>query len=264
MDNSKLPVTRAALERVLARAAELQGAAADDAEVHESLTEGQVVELGKEVGLSPQVIRQALAEERAQLRPVEPADGFGARMLAPRRVSAQRLVRGTPTRILGVLDRWMQRDQLMRVIRQRSDMIVWEPSRGFVSNVRRAFGNSDYALNRANDITATAVEVEDGQCLVRIEADFSDLRDAVAKQTVVSTVVGGAAATVAIVLNVMVPVAVLPIVVFGAGGFEQARRSHKHAAERGLLTLQLLLDRIERGETEPPSLIRMIESALPR
>ena len=66
MDNSKQPVSRLALERVLARAAELQGAAGDDSESREALTEGQIVELGKEVGLSAPFLRQALAEERAR------------------------------------------------------------------------------------------------------------------------------------------------------------------------------------------------------
>lgn len=263
MDNSKLPVSRVALERVLARASQLQGATSDDPQ-HESLTEGQVLDLAKEVGLSPQHVRQALAEERARLTPDEPETGLAPRLFGPSRVSTQRVVRGTPARVLDVLDRWMQRDQWLRVIRQRSDMIVWEPRRGFFSNIRRTFGSGDYALFRANDIAATAVEVEGGQCLVRLEANFSSLRQDVGKQTVVGTAIGGAATAAAIVMNVMVPVAVVPVLVFGFGAFEQSRRTHKHATERALLTMQLLLDRIERGDSEPPSLIRMIESALPR
>jgi len=264
MDNSKLPVSRVALERVLARAAELQGASGDETESREALTEGQIVDVGKEVGLSPQFIRQALAEERARSVVDEPDTGMGFRFFGPRRVSAQRTVRGSPARILDVLDRWMQRDQWMRVIRQRSDLIVWEPRRGFLSSLRRTFGSGDFALFRANDIAATAVEVEEGMTLVRLDADFSALRDDVAKQTAAGTVVGAAATTVAVVLNVMLPVAILPAVVISAAAFEQSRRTQKHATERALLTMQLLLDRIERGDTEPPSLIRMIESALPR
>ncbi|HEX4681166.1 MAG TPA: hypothetical protein VH277_00585, partial [Gemmatimonadaceae bacterium] len=54
---------RASLERVLARAAELQGASGDASEA-EQFTEEQLIELGKEVGLSPQHLRQAMAEER--------------------------------------------------------------------------------------------------------------------------------------------------------------------------------------------------------
>src|SRR3954465_12435710 len=54
---------RASLERVLARAAQLQGATGDASEA-DQFTEEQLIELGKEVGLSPQHLRQALAEER--------------------------------------------------------------------------------------------------------------------------------------------------------------------------------------------------------
>ena len=60
MDSSKSPVTRGALERVLARAAELQSASGDAPE-SDAMTEAQLIELGKEVGLSPEHLRQALA-----------------------------------------------------------------------------------------------------------------------------------------------------------------------------------------------------------
>jgi len=52
---------RSSLERVLARAAELQSTTG---ETGEEFTEEQLLELGREVGLSPQNLRQALAEER--------------------------------------------------------------------------------------------------------------------------------------------------------------------------------------------------------
>src|SRR5208283_2304861 len=59
---------RAALERVLARAAELQSAAGDDAEPTEGLTDQQLLDVGREVGLPVTYLRQALAEERTRVR----------------------------------------------------------------------------------------------------------------------------------------------------------------------------------------------------
>jgi hypothetical protein len=53
------PLDRAALERVLARASELQ---AGTSEPTEAMTEDQLIELGKEVGLAPEHVRQAIAE----------------------------------------------------------------------------------------------------------------------------------------------------------------------------------------------------------
>src|SRR5688572_29989631 len=110
MEPSKLPVSRAGLERVLARAAELQSAAGETPESTDSLTEQQVVELGREVGLSPAAIRQALAEERAHIVPAgEAGSGIAFQLFGANRVASQRVVRGSPARILDTLDRWMQR-----------------------------------------------------------------------------------------------------------------------------------------------------------
>src|SRR5437870_1498468 len=110
VDRSKAVVSRAGLERVLARAAELQNASGDDTERPETLTEAQIEELGKEVGLSPQHVRQALAEERARIQPLATTgSGVGYQLFGIDRVAAQRVVRGRPDRILAALDRWMQR-----------------------------------------------------------------------------------------------------------------------------------------------------------
>ncbi|MEX2180169.1 MAG: hypothetical protein WD801_15745 [Gemmatimonadaceae bacterium] len=265
MDQSRRPVTRGALERVLARASELQGAIGDESETRDTLTEGQVVELGREVGLSPEHIRQALAEERARIAPdTASGSGLAYQLFGANRVTAQRVVRGSPARILDTLDRWMQRDEWMRVIRQRADLIVWEPKRGLLASLRRSFGSRDYALFRANDIAATVVPVDADSTLVRMEADFSVLRESVAKQTVAGTTLGVGTSAALILMNVMVPVAAIPAVLITAGAYAQSRRMQRHATERALLTMQLLLDRVERGDTEPPSLLRMIESALPR
>ena len=55
---------RAALERVLARAAELQGS---DADPSDALTEQQVLDIAREVGIAPEALRVALAEERTRV-----------------------------------------------------------------------------------------------------------------------------------------------------------------------------------------------------
>src|SRR5450756_1957528 len=57
---------RQALERVLARAAELQGASALP-ESSDLISESQLLDIGNEVGLNPATINQALAEERTRV-----------------------------------------------------------------------------------------------------------------------------------------------------------------------------------------------------
>ena len=54
---------RNALDRILKRAGELQVSAADPAE---EMTEEQLIALGQEVGITPQHLRQAIAEERTR------------------------------------------------------------------------------------------------------------------------------------------------------------------------------------------------------
>jgi hypothetical protein len=262
-EKSKALVTRGQLERVLARAAQLQGLSADASDHSDALTEAQVEDLGKEVGLSAQSIRQALAEERARVVAVPDDDGLATTLIGQSRVGSQRVVRGTPARVLDTLDRWMQRDELLRVVRQRHDLRVWEPGRGLMDSLRRAFGGRDYALFRANEIIATVVPVDDASSLVRLEADFGQLRRSMINQAVVGTGFGTAATGAAIVMNVMLPVAVLPVVGLTALSYIGARRRQRHAIERGLLAIESVLDRLERGDQEPPSFMKMIESALP-
>ena len=262
-DRSKALVSRSQLERVLARAAELQGATSDEGGVGDTLTEEQVEQVGKEVGLSAANIRQALAEERARVVPAETGSGLAFRLFGARRVGSQRRIRGTPARILETLDRWMQRDELLRTVRQRDDLRVWEPGRGLLDSLRRAFGSRDYALFRASEIMATVVAVDEEWSLVRLEADFSGLRSSAAKSSVVGAGVGTAATGAAIVMNVMLPVAVIPAIGVAALSYIGSRRRQQHALQRGLLAIEYLLDRLERGDQEPPSFIRMIESALP-
>jgi len=259
------PVTRGALERVLARAAELQTAAGDDGDRSDALTEEQVLELGREVGLSPEHLRQALAEERARIEPLPTgeATGLAFRLFGGTLVVAQRGVRGAPERVLATLDRWMQREEWLRVVRQREDRIVWEPRRGFFGTVRQLVRGRDYSLYRATSIAATVVRVDNERTLVRLEADFGALRRTVAGQSIAGVVVGGASTGALAVMGVLLPIAAVPAVVLAGVSYAVGRRTQHHALERALLTLEHVLDRLERGDTQPPSLMRLIEAALP-
>src|SRR5829696_1240790 len=152
------PLDRSSLERVLARAAELQSSPNDTGE---EFTEEQLLELGREVGLSPQHLRQALAEERT--RSIVPDDeaGFAAALFGPSRVRAARTVPGRSADVLAAIDVWMQRQELLIVKRHHSDRIVWEPRRDFLGGVRRVLklGGRDYALAQAFETSATVVQV---------------------------------------------------------------------------------------------------------
>ena len=265
IDRSKAVVSRAALERVLARAAELQNASGEETAQHpDSLTESQVEEVAKEVGLSSQFIRQALAEERARIEPIAmTGSGLGYQLFGVDRVGAQRVVRGKPERILAALDSWMQKEEGLKVMRQRPDFIIWEPSQGLFDKVRRALGTGDFSLIRANEVTATVAPVDDEFSVVRLEAVFASLRAEKGSQVVFGTVGGGALTVVALIANVMVPVAIVPAIIVPAATYFGSRRSHQHSLQRAVIALEQALDRLERGDRQRPSLLNLIEAALP-
>lgn len=269
VDRSKAVVSRSALERVLARAAELQAASADDDAPSESLTEAQIEELGKEVGLSAQYIRHALAEERARIVPSQ-AEAEGSQLFGIGLSETQRLVRGRPDRILTALDRWMQKEEGLKVKRQRADIITWEPMRGVFGSLRRMLGTGDFALTRADEVRATVVAVDDEFTLVRLQASFASLRSSTRNRIIAGTAFGGAisgglviVASVIPLAVAVVPLAVVPVVVAGGSAYYLARQSHQSSVQRAHLALEQVLDRLERGDAERPSLLRMIESALP-
>ena len=116
---------------------------------------------------------------------------------------------------------------------------------------------------RANAIAATVVPLDETSTLVRLEADFSQLRNAAATQTVAGIVVGSAASAALAFLPLMLPIVVAPAIVISGASYAASWRRQEHALRRALMTIELVLDRLERGETESPSLIRMIEAALP-
>ncbi len=58
-------IDRAAVDRVLSRALELQATGTGDGQ--DALTEAQLLDIARDVGLDPSSLRQALVEERARI-----------------------------------------------------------------------------------------------------------------------------------------------------------------------------------------------------
>jgi hypothetical protein len=249
------PVTRidrSSLERVLARAAELQGASGD---TPEEFTEEQLLELGREVGLSPQNLRQALAEERTRSVIVEDERGFRASLFGPSRVTAARTVPGKAADVLATIDGWMQRQELMIVKRHLGDRIVWEPRRDFLVGVKRALrpGGRDYALSRAFEVAATVMAVDDSHVHVGLDGDFRNVRGLATSQGIASGVVGAAAAGALMVMGVATIIAAAPILVVTGIGLAGGRTLQRRVVTRAQLALEQLLDRLERGEFQSRS-----------
>ena len=260
---SDLParIDRAAVDRVLARALELQGSDSGEARA-EQLSEAQLMELAKEVGLDTVNLRQALAEERTRVA-VPEERGWLASLYGPAYVSAQRAARGTPQQVLAALDDWMQRQEGLSVQRYfASERVVWEPRQGLVNLVRRAVSGRGHALARASDVSATAIAVDARRVLVRLDARLLGYRALMARQNAAVTGVGLVTGGVLAVLAFPAFAIAAPVAVIAPVGLAAARASHRHTVERAQLALEQVLDRLERGEAgRPPTLLSMLAAA---
>lgn len=244
---------------MLARAAELQ---AHSAEPPEGLSDAQLLELGDEVGLSAEHLRQALAEERTRVAaPVETGvigSWFGSSVAA-----ASRVVRGTPAEVLTQLDSWMQREELLRVRRRLGDRVTWEARRDFLGSMQASFNLSgrSYALTTASQVGATVVAVDAGRVLVRLDADFRASRrrhvgwaGGLAGVGVTSSAGIVALATLspepgALVLGGLVGSVWTLIAAAASAAIARAQR---RKVTRGQLALEQVLDRLEHGEIRSP------------
>lgn len=240
-------VDRSSLERVLSRAAELQAATGD---APEEFTEEQIVELGREVGLSAQHLRQALAEERTRSVVPETERGIATNLFGPSRVAASRTVPGKAGEVLAAIDGWMQRAELLIVKRHHSNRIVWEPRRDFMVGVKRALkvGGRDYSLTHAYEVSATVVQVDDARVHVGLDGDLSSVRRESANRALITSVFGVAATGSLFVIGAMAAVAVAPVVILPVVGVAGARALQTRVVTRAQLALEQLLDRLERGE----------------
>jgi hypothetical protein len=262
---TNLPATidRAAVERVLARALELQ-AGSSGSDASDRLTEAQLLDLAKEVGLDTVNLRQALAEERTRVA-VPEEKGVLAALYGGATVSAQRTVTGTPSQVLQAIDDWMQRQECLAVKRHFGERIVWEADRGVASVVKRVVSGKGDALARANDVAATAIALDGSRVLVRLDAYLGSHRASMAQVNAglagVSMVAGGILAALSFpVLAAVAPAVVLVPVVWGA-----TRSAHARTVERAQLALEQVLDRLERGDAgRPPTLLSMLAAAVKR
>src|SRR5688572_13075226 len=261
---------RAALERVLARASELQAGSGD---VSESMTEEQLIDLGKEVGLSPEHVRQAIAEE--QTRVAVQDSGRVSGVFGPTVAWTQRVIAGSQADVLARIDQYMQREEGLRLRRRYSERITWEARRDFLGSVKRGldFAGRRYSLTRADETGATVVPVDSTRVLVRLDASFADARrrnvtggGLLAGAGVVGG--GGLVAVAASFPGSSMPIALIIAgawAALGGAGFAAVAKSYRSSVAHAQLALEQALDRLEHGE--PPrtnSLLDVLSSVINR
>jgi hypothetical protein len=250
---------RQALERVLARAAELQGQGAIP-ESSDLLSESQLREIGSEVGLSAASLNQALAEERTRIN-VPEERGLVAQIAGAGYATATRTVPGNPHDVLASIDEWMQREECMQVQRRFADRITWEPQRGLFGKLRRTVNISGrgYYLMDAGQVSATVLPVDGSRVVVRLDADIHASR---ARRVGIGGVLATMGAAASGILGLGLIVAHLPLIIAAgaavlpfAGGATAAyrvARSHRSILSSAQLGLEQVLDRLEHGEFDRP------------
>ena len=242
---------RAALERVVQRAAELQ---TGEREIGEDLTPDEVLALGKEVGIPERYLRQAMLEEQTR-SPAARASGLLDSLIGPAEVAAQRVARGSPPEVEQRLLAWMEDNELLAIQRQQSGRINWEPLSGFQVAFRKSaavLGNSrrPFMLSRAENVGATITPLESGYCHVALTASLHRARGATVGGALVLTGLGAAGTAVLAIMSPFWWVAAAPLPFF-LGLSYLATRQFRPVAERLQLGLERALDHMERGEVKP-------------
>jgi hypothetical protein len=275
-ESNNLPVPRAtpsldraAFERVLARAAELQSSSGDPSE---EFTEQQLVELGQEVGLAPVHVRQALAEERTRV--VFPGDqGRVGEFFGPSHIAARRTVPMPPAVVLQRLERWMDREEALQVKRRFSDRLTWEARRDFLGSIKRGFnvGGRGYALSSALEVAATATAVDESSTLVQLAADFTpSRRRAVAGAIFTGSLMAGSGALLVAVAMAFGGSALLagaislPLAALGAGCAFLFARHQRELIGRGQLGIEQALDQLEQAPAPASSVLGSLLDAAVR
>ena len=253
---------RAGLERVLARASELQAAVGDSPE---ALSEAQLLELGSEVGISPEHLRQALAEERG--RGLLPAErGLAVFAAGASSIAAARVVPGTPAAVLAALDATMQREEVLALKRRFPERLVWEAQRGLVGGLRRGFALSgrSYHLAGATDVSAGVAAVDGARVHVRLLASFVDARTRRIELAIIAAVAFLVASIPLRMMGVDPVLSWLPSALLAGVVVLATRRQYRRLLARAQVALEQVLDRLEYGGAKPSAAQALLDAIVGR
>jgi hypothetical protein len=249
-DNLPSRVDRAAIERIIQRATELQTGERD---LTDGMTPDEVVSLGKEVGIPERYLKQALLEEHGRDELPAP-NGLLDRAVGGAIITAQRVLRGEAADLERALLAWMDNQEMLTVQRQQPGRIAWEQLGGMQAVIRKSSaalgGRKPFMLTRASLVTATVTPLEPGFCLVALTADLRPTRAGFIGGGAAMGGLGIASAAILVLMSPFWLLAAAPLPLAAVAGWAIARQ-FRSIAERSLLGLERALDHLERGDIKP-------------
>jgi hypothetical protein len=253
------------MEAVVRRAIELQARDADT-EGDGGITEEEVVRLGRELGITPALMRRAMAEVSGTAPP--PA-GLGERVFGGTLARAIRTVPGDAEDVKLQIERYLVESQYLAVLRRLPDRTVYEKSSGFQVEFTRVMDamravlsgkhqpriGTGFDLRTARTVEVSVVPLETGFCHVMLGVDLGNQRTGYW----VGVGTAGGFGTVGIgtvaALAVAPPMALVAVPIFGAAAYA-TRVSYTRLVKRAQLHLEALLDHLEMQQPLTPGALR--------
>lgn len=232
---------------VIRRAAELQAREAEQGA--DSMSETEVIRIGRELGLSTRHLNQALVEVGGQ---VGEERGLLARMFGPRMVRAGRAVVGDAVDVAHDLESYLVEREYLSVLRRLPDRVIFTPASGVAASLGRMSSQvfSGTNLLDVSNLEMVVQPLEDGYSYASLATSLSSERTATAAGSILGG--GSAGATVGAVAAIAVapPLALLALPVFGVIVYG-SQAYYDSLLDKKQVQLESLLDRLEHGELKP-------------
>lgn len=251
-------LTRQDLEAVIRRAAELEVEAGSSVP---ELSEGDVLRIAGEAGLSEANVRRALAEYQSGAGELLVERGWVSRLCGSGLVTATRHVQRPAEEVRMEVESHLQANESMRLVRRTNCGSLWEPDRGIVAALMRGFdvfGRGYQLAKRSRAIEFQVVPVSDDACQISLTTDLSNERAGwfwglgIGAGTPLVLVTAGVILASTNIPNIP-EAAALVAPAWYAATIALARAAYRRGVEKMRLVMDGLLDRVEHDEPlEPP------------
>jgi hypothetical protein len=236
-------ITSQELEAVIRRAVELQAGRDGD----DGVSEAEVIRVGHELGLPPELVRRAIADVRGA--PVQ-EQGFAAAVAGPSIARAVRTIR-RPAAPLGLfLEQYLTECEYMVVQRRFPDRTRYVRGTGVAASVGRASRKmqSKYGSLDLQTVDVGVSVIDQDTSLVEMAVDLSTPRNVALGSGMVGGIGGGTGVALAVFgAHLAAPLALLALPVVGAGMLF-SRTVYRGVHHRAQDQSEGFLDRLEHGE----------------